>query len=77
MMKAKMAKLALFLLCMVALQQGIAFGNDHFTALEKQSAIISGKDIDPSALFYTESRLALAAEKSVRQRIRDPGAGND
>jgi hypothetical protein len=68
-MKAKLGKCMLFLLGLVALQQGIAFGNGHVDRLGRQAAVIEANDIDPAAIFYTESPLALAAEKRVRHRV--------
>jgi hypothetical protein len=67
--KSKVVKLVLFLLGLVVLQQGIALGTQRFPALDRQLAVIAEKDIDPSALFYTESPLALAAEKNLRSKI--------
>ena len=69
-MKGKAAKLVLFLVGLVVLQQGIALGTQRFPALGRQSAVIADNNIDPSALFYTESPLALAAEKRVRNKLQ-------
>lgn len=69
-MKAAAVKLVLFLAGLVILQQGIAFGHAHVDRLGRQAAVIADNDIDPSALFYTESRLALKAEKTVRRAIQ-------
>jgi hypothetical protein len=68
-MKVKVTGLLLFLAGLIVLQQVIAFGNQRIEVLEMQSAVIKDRDIDPSALFYTESRLALAAEKQMRHKI--------
>lgn len=38
-------------------------------AISVLAYIIADKDIDPAALFYTESPLALSAEKTVRKGI--------
>lgn len=61
---------AIFLAGILALQLFLHFGVRHLPQLQQQTAIIESRDIDPAALFYTESRLALQAEKQVRQQIR-------
>jgi len=68
-MKAKAAKLVLSLAGLVILQQGIAFGHNNSALMGRQAALIEQEDIDPAALFYTESPLALKAEKTVRNKI--------
>ena len=62
--------LFLFLIVLVLLQQGIARVTIKVDVFRAQSDLIADKNIDPSALFYTESDLALSAEKEVRRRIR-------
>lgn len=69
-MKSKCRKMLLFLISLLGLQQAIALGNAHVDALHRQSNMVLRQDIDPSALFYMESPLALNAEKVVRNRIR-------
>ena len=61
--------LFLFLMALVLLQQGIARATIKVDVFHAQSDLIAEKNIDPSALFYTESDLALNAEKEVRRRI--------
>ena len=64
--------LFLFLIILVLLQQGIARATIKVDVFRAQSDLIAEKNIDPSArptLFYTESDLALNAEKEVRRRI--------
>ena len=61
--------LFLFLIGLVLLQQGIARATIKVDVLHAQSDLIAEKNIDPTALFYTESDLALRAEKEVRRRI--------
>jgi hypothetical protein len=68
-MKERILKTVLFIMGLIVLQQGIAFSSNQFIQLNEQTAIIESNDIDPSAIFYTDSKLALAAEKSVRRRL--------
>ena len=65
----KTINLFLFLIVLVLLQQGIARATIKVDVFHAQSDLITEKNIDPSALFYTESDLALSAEKEVRRRI--------
>ena len=65
----KTIRLFLFLIVLVLLQQGIARATIKVDVFQAQSDLIIEKNIDPSALFYTESDLALNAEKEVRRRI--------
>jgi hypothetical protein len=62
---------ALFLAAILALQTLLHLGSQHVPQLQTQTSIIESRDIDPSALFYTESSLALRAEKQVRQQIQE------
>ncbi len=62
-------KLSIFLTALVILQLGIVQMSRQVDAIRAQTALIIEKNIDPSALFYTESDLALNAEKEVRHRI--------
>ena len=68
-MKAKLGKCVFFILGLIVLQQGIALGNAHFDLLGRQAGVIERNNIDPAALFYTDSPLALAAEKRVRTQV--------
>jgi len=61
----------LFFAGILALQTLLRFSVEHLLQLQQQAAIIESRDIDPSALFYTESRLALQAEKQMRQQIQE------
>ena len=67
--KKAVLKLVLFTAGLVLFRQGIATVNSEVAVFKAQSEVILANGIDPSALFYTESRLALAAEKEVRRRI--------
>jgi len=72
-MTLKFIKLGLFLLALTALQQLIAVANHQVGQLHEQSLVISNNNLDPSALFYMESDMALVAEKSVRKALHGPG----
>jgi hypothetical protein len=67
-MKVKIIKSVLFLVSLLMLQQGIAYSN-RFDTLSQHSAVIKENDIDPAALFYMESKMALDAEKRVRSKL--------
>jgi len=69
-MKRKLLNLFLILTSVVVLQQGIAFSHSRFSMLGDYSRVVKNNDIDPSALFYMESKLALSAEKSVREKLK-------
>ena len=69
-MKRKLLNLFLILASVVLLQQGIAFSHSRFSMLGDYSRVVENNDIDPSALFYMESTLALAAEKGVREKLQ-------
>lgn len=70
-MKAKLFKVVLFLAGLVLLQQAIALGNRHNAQLHDQAGLVSRYDIDPAALFYMELDLALAAEKTIRKKLKN------
>lgn len=65
----KLLVVACFLVGLVLLQQGIERGIMGNEGLSAHYQVVADHDIDPAALFYTESRLALAAEKEVRRRM--------
>ena len=71
MMRYKLYKCMIVVAGLILLQQAIAFGSDHSTQINKQTQLIKNREIDPSALFYMESKLALDAEKTVRKLIND------
>lgn len=68
-MKDKISKVLFFLLALVTLQQGIAMAGNYSRQWYDQAKIIEQQDIDPAALFYMESRLALKAEKDIRGKL--------
>lgn len=69
-MRSKVAALAAFLGALVLLRQGIVLVDTHVDARREQSAAVEEHGIDPRALFYAESEVALAAEKQFRRRLR-------
>lgn len=69
MMKTRLYKCVLFLAALVVLQQGIALGSSRFAQLDAQTRLIEENNIDPAAIFYTDSPKALQAEKRVRQQL--------
>ena len=62
-------RLSIFLTALMILRMGIVQMNRQVDAIHAQTTLMAEKNIDPSALFYTESDLALNAEKEVRHRI--------
>lgn len=65
----RFAKILLFLLALIALQQLIS--TISHILLKEQRQIIETRDLDPAVFFYTESDEALRAEKQVRQSISE------
>jgi hypothetical protein len=61
--------LLLFLAALLGLRTGIQYLDANLTLRGQQSQLIRQQDIDPAALFYTQSTLALRAEKTVRGQI--------
>ncbi|MDT8398039.1 MAG: hypothetical protein RQ899_05435 [Pseudomonadales bacterium] len=61
--------IGLFLLSLLLLQQGIVLLDRVVPAFGTQAGIIMERDIDPAALFYTQSPLALNAEKKIRKSL--------
>ncbi|MAM69852.1 MAG: hypothetical protein CMP91_01735 [Gammaproteobacteria bacterium] len=60
---------ALFIAAIACLQLILRFGSEAVPQIQQQTALIEEQGINPSALFYTESRLALQAEKKVRKGL--------
>jgi len=61
--------LLLFLAALLGLRTGMQYIDAKLTLRGQQSQLIRQQDIDPAALFYTQSTLALRAEKTVRGQI--------
>ncbi len=62
---------ALFLAAILLLQTLLHLSTQLVPQLQQQTSIIESRGIDPAALFYTESSLALQAEKQVHQQIQE------
>ena len=59
-----------FLIALVLLRQGILTATDKLPVVERQVRATQQYDIDPSALFYTESRVALRAIRETEEKVR-------
>ena len=70
-MKEKLLRMLIFCFSVLVLQQSIAIGNDYFVLMGDHARVVEVKDIDPSALFYTEIDLALKAEKNIRKSLKE------
>lgn len=64
-MRFRCAVVLLALAALLSLQQSILWLNTHVGIRQQQANIIAAQDIDPAALFYTESALALSAAQTV------------
>lgn len=71
-MRGKIVNTSLFLLAIAGLQFGLATLSARVPQIGKQAELIESEHIDPSALFYTESKLALAAQRKVRASLPQP-----
>ena len=69
-MRRRLLATLLLLAGIGVLQQALAWGVAGNDQLARQRLLIEQRDIDPAALFYTESPLALAAEKRVTRMVR-------
>lgn len=68
-MTRKIRFIVLFVLSMVALQQMLAVVNKSVPTVKAQINLIKTENIDPSVMFYTESKQVLKAEKEVRKSL--------
>ena len=59
----------LFLFALVLLRQGIVVATGKMPILERQVQVMQEQDIDPAALFYTDSRVALRAIQRASLRV--------
>ena len=59
----------LFLCTLVLLRQGIVIATEQVPAIGRQVDVMQQQDIDPSALFYTDSRVALRAIRRAEDKI--------
>ena len=62
--------LSVFLIALVLLRQGLVIAIERVPALERQVRTTQQQNIDPSALFYTESRVALRAIRETEEKLR-------
>jgi len=62
--------LPLFVFSLVLLRQGILLMSERIPALQQQTRVIQQRDIEPAALFYTDSAVALQAIRNTDSRIR-------
>ncbi|MGV3590971.1 MAG: hypothetical protein ACO1PZ_04725 [Gammaproteobacteria bacterium] len=62
--------MAAFVAGALLLRQGIVLVDTHVDMRSEQRAAIEAHGVDPRALFYAESEVALAAEKEFRRKLR-------
>ena len=70
MMRRGIWALGLVLLGLVGLRQIIATLGNEIDQLRLQATLIEANEIDPTALFYTESKLSLNAGREVARKIQ-------
>lgn len=68
-MHSRFVALAAFVGGVLLLRQGIVFVDAHIGMRDEQRAAIEQHGVDPRALFYAESKVALAAEKEFRRKL--------
>lgn len=66
----KLLATVLFISAIIGLQLLLNLASRQFPQLQHQTELNARYDIDPAALFYTESVLALSAEKTVRASLQ-------
>ncbi len=59
----------LFLCALVLLRQSIVVATQQVPLIGRQVEVMQQQDIDPAALFYTESRVALRAIRQADARV--------
>lgn len=59
----------LFLGTLILLRQGIVVAKDQVPLIDRQVDMMQQKNIDPAALFYTDSRLALEAIRQTDEKV--------
>lgn len=69
-MRSRFIALAAFVAGVVLLRQGIVFVDAYVGVRGEQRAAVEEHGVDPRALFYAESKIALAAEKEFRRKLR-------
>ncbi|MEZ5490385.1 MAG: hypothetical protein R3F50_08710 [Gammaproteobacteria bacterium] len=63
----------LFVITLVLLRQGIIVATGQLPVLERQIQVMQEQDIDPAALFYTDSRVALQAIQRASLQVNGGG----
>jgi hypothetical protein len=61
--------LPLFVCALVLLRQGIVVATQQVPAIGRQVDVMQQQDIDPAALFYTDSRVALRAIRQAEAKV--------
>ncbi|MBT8147645.1 MAG: hypothetical protein KJN90_12380 [Gammaproteobacteria bacterium] len=61
--------LPLFVCALVLLRQGIVVATEQVPAIGRQVEVMQQQDIDPAALFYTDSRVALRAIRRAEEKV--------
>jgi len=59
----------MFVGALVLLRQGIVVATEQVPALGRQVDVMQQQDIDPAALFYTDSRVALRAIRRAEEKV--------
>ncbi|HEY0963971.1 MAG TPA: hypothetical protein VGE69_16600 [Pseudomonadales bacterium] len=68
-MRSRLVRVAVFVGAVILLRQGIVLVDVHVGIRSEQRAAIEQHGVDPRALFYAESSVALAAEKEFRRKL--------
>lgn len=59
----------MFVVALVLLRQGIVMATEQVPVIGRQVDVMQQQDIDPSALFYTDSRVALRAIRRAEEKV--------
>lgn len=68
--KQTIKSMLLILVGLVALRQAIVIGINEVDQLRRHVGRVEELEIDPTTLYYTESKVVLDAEKEVTRKIR-------
>ena len=69
-MKQKISSILLIVVGLVALRQVIVIGINEIDQLRRHVGLVEEFKIDPTALYYTESKVVRDAEEEVTRRIQ-------
>ena len=61
--------ISMFVVALVLLRQGIVVATEQVPVIGRQVDVMQQQDIDPSALFYTDSRVALRAIRRAEEKV--------